>query len=62
MQQPGVTAPIIGPRTMEQYEDNMEAMRIKLSEDDLRAIDAVSPPGDNVSPYYEADFGPSQFR
>ena len=40
----------------------MEAMRIHLSQEDLRAIDAVSPPGDNVSPYYEADFGPSQFR
>jgi len=62
MQAKGVTAPIIGPRTMEQYEDNMEAMRIHLSEEDLRAIDQVSPPGDNVSPYYEADFGPSQFR
>ena len=62
MQQPGVTAPIIGPRTMEQFDDNMAALRIRLSEDDLKAIDAVSIPGENVSPYYEADWGPHLYR
>ena len=62
MQQPGVTSPIIGPRTMEQFDDNMGALRITLNEDDLKAIDAVALPGDSVSSYYEADFGPHQFR
>ena len=62
MQQPGVTAPIIGPRTMEQFDDNMAALRIRLSEDDLKAIDAVAIPGENVSPYYEADWGPHLYR
>jgi aryl-alcohol dehydrogenase-like predicted oxidoreductase len=62
MQQPGVTAPIIGPRTMEQFDDNMSAFRIRLSDDDLKAIDAVAIPGENVSPYYEADWGPHEFR
>ena len=55
-------APIIGPRTMEQFDDNMAALRIRLSEDDLKAIDAVSIPGENVSPYYEADWGPHLYR
>ena len=62
MQQPGITAPIIGPRTMEQFDDNMAALRIRLSDDDLKAIDAVAIPGENVSPYYEADWGPHEFR
>ena len=60
--QPGVTSPIIGPRTMEQYDDNMGAMRIRLSEADLKAIDEVATPGEHVSPYYEADWGPHQYR
>ncbi len=62
MQQPGVTSPIIGPRTMEQFDDNMGALRITLNEDDLKTIDAIASPGDSVSTYYEADFGPHQFR
>ncbi len=62
VQQPGVTSPIIGPRTMEQFEDNLAALDIRLSEADLRAIDDVSPPGENVSPYYEADWGPHEHR
>jgi len=60
--QPGVTSPIIGPRTMEQFDDNMGAMRIRLSEAELKAIDEVATPGEHVSPYYEADWGPHQYR
>ena len=33
--QPGVTAPIIGPRTMEQFEDNMGALNVTFEEDEL---------------------------
>jgi aryl-alcohol dehydrogenase-like predicted oxidoreductase len=62
MQQPGITSPIIGPRTMEQFEDNMGALRIEFSDEDLRMIDAVSIPGDAVSPFYEADWGPHLYR
>ncbi len=62
MQQPGITAPIIGPRTMEQFDDNLGALRLKLSPEDLRAIDEVSLPGENVTPYYEADWGPHEYR
>lgn len=60
--QPGVTSPIIGPRTMEQLEDNLGALTVSLSADDLAAIDQLVPPGRMVSPFYEADFGPSQYR
>ncbi len=60
--QPGVTAPIIGPRTMEQLEDNLKALDTKLTEDDLKKIEEITPKGSMVAPYYEADFGPHQFR
>ena len=60
--QPGVTSPIIGPRTMEQLEDNLGALTVSLTADDLAAIDQLVPPGRMVSPFYEADFGPSQYR
>ena len=60
--QPGVTSPIIGPRTMEQLEDNLGALSITLSAEDQAAIDRLVPPGRMVSPFYEADFGPHQFR
>ncbi|MBL0927619.1 MAG: aldo/keto reductase [Phycisphaerales bacterium] len=58
----GVTAPIIGPRTMAQLEDNLGALSLTLTEADHARLDAVVAPGDHVSPYYEADFGPSPYR
>jgi aryl-alcohol dehydrogenase-like predicted oxidoreductase len=62
MQQPGVTSPIIGPRTMEQMEDNLAAAEITFSEDELRAINRVARRGDSVAPFYEAEFGPHPYR
>lgn len=62
IRQPGVTSPIIGPRTMEQLEDNLGAFDVTLTADDRAAVDALVPPGRMVSPFYEADFGPHQFR
>lgn len=62
VQQPGVTSPIIGPRTMEQLEDNLKALDVALTADDLAAIDRVAMPGRVAAPYYEADFGPHQYR
>jgi aryl-alcohol dehydrogenase-like predicted oxidoreductase len=61
-QQPGITSPIIGPRTMEQLEDNLGAANVSFTADELKEIDRIIPRGDHVSPYYEADFGPNQFR
>ena len=62
MAQPGVTSPIIGPRTMEQLEDNLKAAEIELSEEDLAKVDAIVPPGSMVSPFYNAEFGPHPHR
>ena len=62
MSQPGVTSPIIGPRTMEQLEDNIAAADVELSQEDFTAIDKIIPPGQMVAPFYEADFGPHRFR
>lgn len=62
MHQPGVTSPIIGPRTMEQLEDNLGAMDISITDADRARIDELSAPGQMVSPFYEAQFGPHPFR
>ena len=62
MAQPGVTSPIIGPRTMEQLEDNLDSADVTLTGSDFEAVDRVVPPGRMVAPYYEADFGPHRFR
>jgi aryl-alcohol dehydrogenase-like predicted oxidoreductase len=65
--QPGITSPIIGPRTMEQLEDNLGSMAVEITAEDSSAIDAVIPPGRAVSPYFQpdainTDFGPHRFR
>jgi aryl-alcohol dehydrogenase-like predicted oxidoreductase len=40
---PVVTAPIIGPRTLEQFENTLKAVEIKLSEETLKKLDAIFP-------------------
>jgi aryl-alcohol dehydrogenase-like predicted oxidoreductase len=42
---PAVTAPIIGPRTMEQLESQLGALDVTLSNDILDQIDKIVPPG-----------------
>ena len=61
-QQPGITSSIIGPRTLAQLEDNLKAVELTLTEAELKAVDAIVPPGTHVSAYYEADFGPHPHR
>lgn len=60
-QQAGVTSPIIGPRTMEQFDDNMKAVEVSFEDDELRQINRVIRRGESVAPFYEADFGPAQY-
>ena len=62
MQQPGISSPIIGPRTMEQLEDNLGALDVAITAEDRAAVDELVPPGRMVSPFYEADFGPHHYR
>jgi len=58
MAQAGVTSAIIGPRTMEQFEDNLKALEISVTPEDEVALNALFPPGGHISSFYEADFGP----
>jgi aryl-alcohol dehydrogenase-like predicted oxidoreductase len=62
MGQPGVTSPIVGPRTLDQLKDNLGALSVQLTDEDRRRVDAIIPPGTHVSPFYEANFGPHQYR
>jgi aryl-alcohol dehydrogenase-like predicted oxidoreductase len=55
--QPGITAPIIGPRTMDQLIDNLGAIDIELTPEDLARVDAVAPPKSVSLPYYDAAMG-----
>lgn len=43
LHQPAVTAPIIGPRTMEQFNGSLRALEIQLDEAALAEIDAIWP-------------------
>jgi aryl-alcohol dehydrogenase-like predicted oxidoreductase len=43
---PGVTCPIIGPRTLDQLKDNMAALNITLSAEEMKAVDALNPAGE----------------
>jgi aryl-alcohol dehydrogenase-like predicted oxidoreductase len=42
LQKPGVTAPIVGARTLEQLETNLGATDWELSSEDMQTLDAVS--------------------
>jgi aryl-alcohol dehydrogenase-like predicted oxidoreductase len=46
---PAVTAPIIGPRTMEQLESQLGAVDVTLSGDLLDRIDKIVPPGTTLN-------------
>lgn len=52
MQQPGITAPITGPRTVEHIKSSIRACDIEFSEDELERIDEIIPPGENVANYF----------
>ncbi len=64
--QAGVTAPIIGPRTFEQVEDNLAAVNVRLDPADFARIDALVPPRSVALRYYDraiaTDFRPHSHR
>ena len=50
---PYVTAPIIGPRTMEQFQGNLNSLEIKLDDDVLQKLDEIWPgPGGEAPEAY----------
>jgi aryl-alcohol dehydrogenase-like predicted oxidoreductase len=60
--QPGITSPIIGPRTLEQLDDNLRALTVTVTAEDCQRVDALVAPKTAVAAFYEADFGPHQYR
>ncbi len=63
--QPGITSPIIGPRTMAHLEENLGSINVTFSAEDYTQIDAVAPTERAIVPYYHGrliDFKPSQYR
>jgi len=61
--QPGITAPIIGPRTLEQLIDNLGATAVQVTDQDRARLDAIAPPLAATMRYYDAamsiDFKPN---
>jgi len=45
LRHPAVTSVIIGPRTMDQLEDSLKALDVRITDEDARQIDALVPPG-----------------
>ncbi len=43
--QPGVTSPVVGPRTVEQFADLLPALEISLTDEQRAACDTINPPG-----------------
>ena len=61
--QPGITAPIIGPRTLDQLIDNLGAAEVVVTAEDRARIDGFAPPMAATLRYYDAamavDFRPN---
>jgi aryl-alcohol dehydrogenase-like predicted oxidoreductase len=43
-----VTAPLLGPRTPDQLEDNLRALEVTIPAEHVARIDALVPPGTQV--------------
>jgi aryl-alcohol dehydrogenase-like predicted oxidoreductase len=50
--QPGITAPIIGPRTMDHLQQMLPLLEMTLSDEDRPLFDALCPPGSAVSNFH----------
>jgi aryl-alcohol dehydrogenase-like predicted oxidoreductase len=43
LQRPGVTAPIVGPRTVEQLDQNLKALEVTLEQGTLDRLEEIFP-------------------
>ncbi|MCC6188007.1 MAG: aldo/keto reductase [Anaerolineales bacterium] len=50
--QPGITAPIFGPRTMAQLQDVLPVLEMSLAYEEREACDALNPPGGVVANFH----------
>jgi len=61
--QPGITAPIYGPRTMEQLKDVLPILEMQLSDEERAFCDMLNPPGSvvvnfhNTAPWMKTKIG-----
>ncbi|MBZ0298397.1 MAG: aldo/keto reductase [Anaerolineae bacterium] len=65
IRQPGVTSPIVGPRTMAHFEDNLGAVNVEITDADRARLDEASTPEEAIVSYYNGrmmDFKPAQYR
>lgn len=65
MRQPGITSPIVGPRTLEHFTEHLGAVDVVITDADRARLDAVSAPEQAIVPYYSGkliDFKPPQYR
>ncbi|MBN1426791.1 MAG: aldo/keto reductase [Anaerolineae bacterium] len=65
IRQPGVTSPIVGPRTMAQLEENLGATNVVFDANDFARLDEVAAPEQAIVSYYTGhmmDFKPTQHR
>ena len=53
--QPGVTSPIIGPRTMEQLDDALQVLEMQLADQDRARLDELVGPGNAVSDFHNSN-------
>ena len=47
--QPGVTAPILGPRNLDQLHDNLGALEVTITAEDCATIDTIVAPAVNLA-------------
>lgn len=50
--QTGITAPIVGPRTLEQLQDLLPVLEMRLSDEERAACDALNPPGGVIANFH----------
>jgi aryl-alcohol dehydrogenase-like predicted oxidoreductase len=66
MTRPGVSSVVLGARTVEQFREQLGAAAVELSDEDLRRLDEIAPPGRATVPYYLddsfADFRPHAYH
>lgn len=53
--QPAITAPIYGPRTMQHIQDALPVLEMRLADEDRALFDALVPPGCAVSDFHNSN-------
>ena len=66
LQRSGITTIVLGPRTVDQLNDQLAALDVTIDEELSKRIDEIVPPGGVTVPYYLddsfADFRPQPYR